>query len=96
MKTRPQFLVYFGAQALMLAGTTFAAGPYSPTNWPPTVDATKQVHYVVTDSDPGFTVPNENWTNSLFWVSGSDSSFVDQQVCGPLVTFTGRKATSSW
>jgi hypothetical protein len=80
---------------LTLAGTTFAAGPYSPTNWPPTIDPIKKVHYAVTDADPGFTVPNDNWTNSLFWVSGSDSLFVDQQVCGPVVTFTGKKATAT-
>lgn len=94
MHTRPQLLVHSVGLALTLAGTTFAAGPYSPTNWPPTIDPTKKVHYVVTDSAPEFTVPNDNWTNSLFWVSGSDSSFTSQQVCGPLVTFAGNKATA--
>ncbi len=81
---------------LTLVGTTFATGPYAPTNWPPTIDATKKVHYALTDTDPGFVVPNENWTNSLFWVSGSDSTFVSQQVCGTSVTFTGTKATAQY
>ncbi|HEY5914074.1 MAG TPA: hypothetical protein VJA21_26090 [Verrucomicrobiae bacterium] len=96
MKTKPQLLAYLAVLALTLAGTAFAAGPYSPLTWPPTVDPAKKVHYAVTDFDPGFAAPNDNWTNSLFWATGSDSAFVDQQVCGPLVTFTGRKATAQY
>ena len=41
-------------------------------------------------------MPNANWTNSLFWAAGGDQAFVSQQVCGPLVTFTGNKATSTY
>lgn len=96
MKTKPQLHVPSVLLALTLAGTAFAAGPYSPTNWPPTIEPTKIVHYAVTDSDPGFTVPNANWTNSLFWAGGGDQAYVAQQVCQPLVTFTGNKATSTY
>ena len=42
MKTKPQLQVYSILLALTLAGTTFAAGPYSPTNWPPTIDPGKK------------------------------------------------------
>ena len=56
----------------------------------------KKVHYAVTDAAPGFTVPNANWTNSLFWGSGGDQTFVAQQVCGPVVTFTGNKAAATY
>ena len=83
---------------LTLAGTAFAAGPYAPTNWPPTIDTNKIVHYLVTDAYPGFTVPSTNWANSLFRQGGisSDQAIVAQQVCGPLVTFTGDKANGRY
>jgi hypothetical protein len=83
---------------LTLAGTTFAAGgPYSPTNWPPTIDTNKIVHYMVTDADPGFTVPSVYWTNSLLrdGTTATDQAFELGQVCGPLVTFTGHRATTA-
>ena len=57
MKTKPQLLVPSVLLALTLAGTTFAAGPYSPTNWPPTINPTKKVHYVVTDGAASFIEP---------------------------------------
>jgi hypothetical protein len=82
---------------LTLAGTAFAAGPYAPTNWPPNIDPNKKVHYFVTDTYPGFTVPNDNWTNSLFWSSAaSDQYFAPQQVCTPAASFTGSKAIATY
>lgn len=91
-----KLLVCSLALAAACVGNAFAAGPYAPTNWPPTIDPTKKVHYAVSDAAPSFTVPNDNWVNSLFWVAGSDSSFVAQQVCDPVVTFVGNKATSTY
>jgi hypothetical protein len=73
-----------------------AAGPYAPTNWPPTIDPAKKVHFAVADLAPSFLVPNDNWTNSLFWVTGGDQAWVSQQVCDPTVTFSGNKATSTY
>jgi hypothetical protein len=97
MKTKPQLLVHSVALALTLAGTTFAAGPYSPTDWPPTINPAKAVHYYVANLNAaGFTVPNANWTPSLFRAGGGDQAFVPQQVCGPLVTFTGDKADARY
>lgn len=97
MKIVPRVLTCILGLGLVFAGSTFAAGPYSPTNWPPTIDPTKKVHYVVADLAPTFTVPNDNWTNSLFWVgpTGSDSTFVPQQVCSSEVTLTGNKCTGN-
>jgi hypothetical protein len=97
MKTKPQSYVHLTVLTLALATSTFAAGPYSPTNWPPTIDAGKKVHYMVANLNAaGFTVPNANWTNSLFRAVGGDQAIVPQQVCGPLVTFTGDKAAARY
>ncbi len=98
MKTKPQLRVPSVLLALTLAGTTFAAGPYAPTNWPlAAINSTKAVHYYVANGNAaGFTVPNPTWTNSLFRASGGDQAFVSQQVCGPVVTLTGDKATARY
>ena len=96
MKTRLQLPVPTVALALTLAGTTFAGGPYPPNDWPTTIDPSKKVHYHVVDG--AFGAPNENWTDTLFWVGSatSDQAFTPQQICGPLVTFTGNKSTSTY
>lgn len=80
--------------ALTLAAAALAAGPYPPTDWPPTIDPTKVVHYKVVDGI--IAPPNTNWVESLFWAGGGDQAYVAQQVCSPLVTFTGNKATSTY
>ena len=84
---------------LTLAGTAFAAGPYAPTNWPPTIDTNKIVHYLVTDAIPRVSrsrAPTGRIRCSARAGISSDQAIVAQQVCGPLVTFTGDKANGRY
>src|SRR2546425_7427003 len=75
---------------LGFANHLFAAGPYPATNWPPTIDATKKVHFMVVDGI--FDAPNSNWTNSLLLANGGDQAYVT--VCS--AGFTAAKATSTF
>src|SRR5438128_3684 len=58
----------------VLAGTllrpTAKRGPFSPEAWPPTIDATKKVHFVSIDG--AFSPPNDNWTANLAILTGGD------------------------
>jgi hypothetical protein len=48
-----------------------ATAPFDPENWPPTRDAQKHVHYIVTDGS--FTPPGNTWLpNELRILSGGD------------------------
>ena len=59
---------------LMLAGALpgllAQTGPFPPGDWPPTVDATKVVHFISTDGL--LAEPNGNWTPDLSILSGGD------------------------
>jgi hypothetical protein len=82
------------AAAAALATDTLAQGPYAPTNWPPTINPSKKVHYVVTDG--AFTAPNTNWNNSLGFAGGGDQATTTVTLCSPDFTFTAIRATSTF
>ncbi|HTI72847.1 MAG TPA: hypothetical protein VMF06_22935 [Candidatus Limnocylindria bacterium] len=65
-------------------------GPFAPTNWPASLDATKKVHYYVADG--AFAPPNDNWTDTLTLPSGGDQILADSSVKG----FAGKRAVSSF
>jgi hypothetical protein len=78
---------------LGLCSPGFAAptGPFSPEQWPPTINAQKKVHYVSTDAS--FTPPGANWlADELRILSGGD------QVTTPITLggHSGLKATANY
>ncbi|HLJ55263.1 MAG TPA: hypothetical protein VKT77_09495 [Chthonomonadaceae bacterium] len=45
-------------------------GPFSPEAWPPTIDATKRVHFISIDGE--LIAPNDNWAPNLRILTGGD------------------------
>jgi hypothetical protein len=92
MKTRA-FLLWSASVLFLLTGAASpgaATGPYAPDAWPPTIDTTKAVHFVVTDG--GLSAPADNWTPDLSILSGGDQQTADFAIGG----FTGKKVTGSY
>ncbi len=57
------------------------SGPFDPEQWPPTIDASKPVHYFVTDG--GLTPPGAAWLqNELQIISGGDDAVTDISIGG--------------
>src|SRR5947209_138208 len=56
-------------------------GPFSPTNWPPTISSSAVVDYFVVDPNAVFTTP-AGWSQTVSFAGGGDQAF--QQA-----TFTG-------
>jgi len=64
--------------ALLVGGALYASGggkphpkaPFAPEAWPPTLDATKKVHFVCLDGT--LKPPNTNWTANLKTLTGGD------------------------
>lgn len=80
MKTLNSSLIVLASLA---TGTALWAqpGPYSPENWPATIDNTRIVHYVVTDA--GLEPPGETWVPaSLQILTGSDHGTTDYCISG--------------
>ncbi|MDA0750220.1 MAG: hypothetical protein O2964_05840 [Verrucomicrobia bacterium] len=61
--------------ALGITGTLAQQGPFSPDDWPATADASKEVHYVVTDPDAIYEPLGNNWfEGDLTVLSGGDQA----------------------
>ena len=58
MKPIVSFLLLF---SLTLLQTLGQQGPFSPDDWPATVDPDKEVHYVVSDRDAVFEPAGGQW-----------------------------------
>ena len=66
-------------------------GPFDPEQWPTTIDASKPVHYFV--SDAGLTPPGAAWLpNQLQILSGGDQGTVDVTIGGHLA----KRATDNY
>jgi hypothetical protein len=70
---------------LVAAGSCYFAnaqtGPFDPEQWPPTIDASKPVHYFVTDA--GLNPPGAAWLpNQLQILSGGDQVVTDISIGG--------------
>lgn len=68
LNTKPKLMACTLGLAAVLVGNCFAAGPYPPTEWPPTIDTNKIVHYGFVSnsiSDTGFISTNSTWTSSI-------------------------------
>ena len=60
---------------LGVIGTMAQEGPFSPEDWPETVDPSKEVHYVVTDPDASFEPAGNLWfEGDLQVMSGGDQA----------------------
>ena len=72
-----------GILCLALTGATLAAqtGPFDPESWPTTVNPTKTVHLVVTDT--GLTPPGPTWLDGTLQIlTGSDHVTADITIGG--------------
>jgi len=64
------------ASILVSVGLRAQTGPFSPEDWPATIDKTKKVHYVVTDA--GLAPPSETWlADELQVLTGGDQTTQD-------------------
>jgi len=89
MKTRALFfsLLLLGGFSL---GVRAQTGPFPATDWPATKDASKKVHFVVTDG--GLAAPSDSWVSELSLLSGGDQTTEDISIGG----FTGKKVTGNY
>jgi hypothetical protein len=79
--------VAFGLHISLLAQT----GPFDPEAWPPTIDTTKLVDYVVTDA--GLEAPDPNWfKDGLIILSGGDQVTQNVVIGG----HTGKKVVGNF
>src|SRR5208283_5711460 len=62
------------AWALAAAPTQAQTGPFSPSNWPPTINASAAVDYVIIDPNAVFTTP-AGWNANLILPSGGDQAY---------------------
>ncbi len=67
-----------------------AAAPAPPDNWPPTLDPSKTVHYVVTDG--GLSAPSDSWVEGLTILTGGDQVTEDFTIGGLM----GKKVTGNY
>lgn len=67
---------WIGAAVWVLAATPAQAqiGPFSPSNWPPTIDTNAVVDYVIIDPNATFDTP-AGWNGLLTLVNGGDSAY---------------------
>src|SRR5215831_12471085 len=56
-------------------------GPFSPTNWPPTINANATVDYVIIDPNAAFTTP-AGWNANLSVANGGDQAYVGITLSG--------------
>lgn len=67
------FMACFLLLTYSLTPLSAVEGPFSPDQWPPTTDASKEVHYVVADPFAFFDPVGANWFNGdLSILSGGD------------------------
>ena len=63
-----------GAMVLTLVGAAAGQGPrrgpFDPEAWPPTIDATKKVHFISVDN--ALKPPSDNWLPNLKILTGGD------------------------
>ena len=71
--------------------TQAQTGPFNPSNWPPTINASAAVDYVIIDPNAAFSTP-AGWDPSLTLVNGGDSAYTGITLGG----LFGDQATSSF
>jgi len=78
---------------LLLGGTNGRAqtGPFSPTNWPSTIDANATVDYYVVDQNATFSTPS-GWSQTVSFAGGGDQAFQSINLSG----LVGDQSTSTF
>ncbi len=82
-------LLAFLTQAVALHAAT-PTGPFPPTDWPPTRDPAKVVHFITVGD--ALTPPSGTWTPDLSILTGGDQVTEDITIGG----FQGKKVTGSF
>jgi hypothetical protein len=80
--------------AVLLAGTAVVhaqTGPFSPTNWPPTVDANATVDYYIVDQNATFSTP-AGWSQTVSFAGGGDQAYQSINLSG----LVGDESTSTF
>src|SRR5437867_1519104 len=81
------FALLFTSLALVHAQT----GPFSPTNWPATINANATVDYYIVDQNANFTTP-AGWSPTVSFAGGGDQAFQSINLSG----LSGDQSTSSF
>jgi len=61
--------------AMAAASTQAQTGPFSPSNWPPTINASAAVDYVILDPNATFDTP-AGWNPALSLAGGGDQAYI--------------------
>ncbi len=77
--------------ALAAASTQAQTGPFSPSDWPPTIDTNAPVDYVIIDPNAVFTTP-VGWNGNLTLANGGDQTYSSITLNGLI----GDQATSTF
>jgi len=92
---RPKRRILCGAILITLLGGAIhlgaQTGPFSPSDWPPTVNANATVDYGIFDSSATFSTP-PGWNNTVSQAGGGDQPFGTITVGG----LTGNQETGSY
>src|SRR5258707_2605543 len=79
--------------AILLAGLAVVqaqTGPFSPTNWPSTINANATVDYFIVDQNATFTTPG-GWSPTVSFAGGADQAYQSINLSG----VSGDQSTSS-
>ena len=89
----PRGLLLCAVFSLVLAGIDVRAqtGPFDPTNWPSTIDATATVDYYIVDQNATFSTP-AGWNQTVSFAGGGDQAFASINLSG----LVGDQSTSSF
>src|SRR4051794_36509527 len=89
----PRGLLVCAVFSLVLAAIDVRAqtGPFDPTNWPSTIDATATVDFYVVDQNATFSTP-AGWNETVSFAGGGDQAFQSINLSG----LVGDQSTSSF
>ncbi|MDB6022457.1 MAG: hypothetical protein JWQ04_2314, partial [Pedosphaera sp.] len=65
------------ALALLAGGLNLCAqtGPFSPTNWPPTINTNLTIDYLITDPKAVFASTPSSWVSTISFAGGGDQAY---------------------
>src|SRR5690349_15296054 len=89
----PLRLHFFGAVIALAAaaGVHAQTGPFSPTNWPATVQPTATVDYYIVDPNAVFSTP-AGWSQTVSFAGGGDQAYQSINLSGLM----GDESTSTF
>jgi hypothetical protein len=72
-------------------GAHAQTGPFSPTNWPGTIDTNSTADYLIVDPSAVFDTP-ASWNATITFAGGGDQDFISASLDG----LTGDQSTSAF